>query len=219
MNILKITLVLLIINLSWNFAEAQNTQSSKIRESLNMPHVLHSMNSWYLYQIRGSNKTELTLEAVEYSELNSQNKITGIQLELFLEPGYISESAPIINKHYFAYIDESEYPELTLALNKILSNYKARKKEEKHGSLVYTTIDGITFGYRYNRENNIAYVSFPSKNGEVKFEFPDPVKIFQVLHNKLDIATKKLYLPENIEKIKKAKKTKQEKKDVIIDDI
>lgn len=198
---------------------AQIESGADLRKAIERTKTLHSFNIWQLKKVRGEDKAMLTLNAIEYSALNIPGQTFAVQFDLNLESGSVNDPTNHFTKRHYMYIDESEYTEVMVALKDIIKDYKARKKETKYGAIQYVTLDGIKLGFEYSIEKNVAYIEY-NLNGKIfrgEFQYPD--KIFELIHEQLNISGQKLYLPENEEKMKNAKKSKQDSKDVIIDDI
>lgn len=215
----RIILFALVTLLGLPCIYAQIDNAADLRKAIEAKKTLHSFNIWQLDKIRGEDKAFLTLNAIEYSELNVPEKTFAVQFDLNLEAGTVNDPANHFVKRHFMYIDKGEYAEVMVATKEIIKDYKARKETLKYGAIQYVTLDGIKLGFEYTVAKDIAYVEYNLNGGIFRGEFQYPDKIFQLIHDQLDIANRKLYLPENEEKLKKAKKSKQEAKDVIIDDI
>lgn len=218
MNKFVITLICLVV--SSFILNAQGT-SSKISQTLQKSKTLHTSDLWHVIETKGEDKSVLNLFAAEYSEFNIPSKLIGLQFELYIETTLPAESSSKLSNKFYSYIDENEYPEAILALNNLISDLNNRVKDEKDGEAFYITQDGIKIGYRLSPESEIAYIELNSLSSPKRAEFSNPLKFLQEINNVMDIVSKKLYLPENAEKLKNAKKQKQQEevKDVIIDDI
>jgi len=223
LNVMKkssVCLLIFVFIMSFNSLLGQNNSQSKIRAALNKVKTLHSYDIYHLSEVKGEEKSELNLFAIEYSEYNVPNKLTSIQFELNLETNIPGETTTKASSNYYGYIDEDEYPEVTLAITNLMEDLNDRDEKNTYGSITYITKDRICFGYILTHEKEFAFVELVENNIKIRADFSNPLKFFQALSEQLDIATKKLYLPENAEKLKNAKKSKQgDAKDVIIDDI
>lgn len=195
--------------------KAQNksgiTAISKISAELNKKQITHSIDSWQIESIKGDNKVEFLIEAVTYSALNSTNSLNGIRITLLQ---YIDKA----NK-YTIYIDDIHYSEIMVVINQMLTDYKKKVLNNRHGSMAYTTLNGIKFGFNYTEQKDEAYLSILHNQSEITCEFSSIDTFLNQFLNNINIASKHLYLPENAEKIKNVKKSNQEVKDVIINDI
>jgi len=104
-------------------------------------------------------------------------------------------------------------------LNSFKDDIISRKKDRRYGSLTYISNDGVKFDYQYKPDYEKIFITFSKGTSPVTAEFAGSEKFFIEWHDQFEIASKKLYLPENAEKLKKAKKGDGETKDVNIDDI
>lgn len=218
----KWSTIILVIGLLFSYCKinAQGNDRSIIRGVLNKDKTIHSSDIYSLSNLKGEDKAELGLFAIEYSEYNVPNKLIALQFELHIESNIPGETTAKASNFYYGYIDENEYPEVTVVITTIIDDLKSRLDKDKHGSISYITNDGICFGYIFTNEKELAFIELHENNIKVKAEFSNPLKFFEELHKQIDKATKKLYLPENVEKLKNVKKSKDEEtKDVIIDDI
>lgn len=202
------------------FASQSLFAQSEVQQVLKNKKVIHTYDIWKLVNIKGEDKTQVTINAISYNELHIPDGKLAIQFDLLIESSMVTDPTVQKEQNYFKYIDKKEYAEVKLAVSEIKKNYISRKKSEQFGSINYITQDGINIGFRYTDGQNIAYIEYLLKNGQTVIgEFSNPENFFNTLHEQLDSASKQLYLPENAAKLKNAKKSHQEVKDVIIDDI
>lgn len=210
----NITLLILAFSIIL-ITKAQNKSGSytisKISTELNKKQITHSMESWQIIATEGDNKTELIIEAVRYSALNNTNSLKGIKITLVPNSDAIKKSV--------CYIDENYYSEIMVVINQMLTEYKNKVLNKTHGSMVYTTLNGIKFGFNYSESIEVSYLSILHNESEISCEFSSIDNFLNNFLNYINIASKDLYLPENVEKSKKVKKSNQEAKDIIIDDI
>ena len=207
-----------LLIIAFNMLIATNAQNkienytvSKISTELNKKQITHSINSWQIASIEGDNKVELLIEAIKYSALNSTVNLKGLKISLLSEND--------ANKTAIIYIDDNNYSEIMVVVNQMLTDFKKKRTNGTHGSMVYTTLNGIKFGYNYTENTEVSYLSLENNQSETSCEFKEIDTFLNNFLNFINIASKDLYLPENAEKIKKVKKSNNELKDVIIDDI
>lgn len=218
MNRISLFLVLILL-LNVNCVFSQISNAADLSKAIEQKETLHSFNIWQLERIRGNDKAIVTLNAIEYYVLNTTIKTYAVQFDVNLESGSVNDPANRFVKRHYLYIQEGEYAKVMVALKEIVKDYRTKKDGEQFGSAQYVTIDGIKIGYEYTLYKDLAYIEYNLNGGTFRAEFQYPGKLLELLHDQLDIASQKLYLPEYEEKLKKAKKSKQEAKDVIIDDI
>lgn len=202
-----------------NLLIAQEKDQSQVRLSLKKTKTQHSSDLYHLTEIKGIDKAELNLYAMEYSEYNIPNKQICMQFELYTKnnSGCGSSKAKKIT---YAYVDEQEYPEVIVVITNLLSDLANKHKSEKQGSFSYTTNDGIKFGFLLTPQKACAFIEISENNTISRIEFSNPSKFYNELNKMFDIATKKLYLPANAQKLKNVKKQKGDNsKEIIIDDI
>ena len=195
-------------------SQGNNMSISKISTELNKREIIHSFISWQLASIHGNNRTELLVEAVEYRALNNNIVLKGIRITLLPD-----NTTTLLNSKLVTYIDDNNYAEIMVVINQMLIDYKKLEANNMHGGMSYASLYGVKFGFNYTSKIERGYISIVDSNMETSFEYSN---IESFLNNMLlyfNTASKELYLPENIEKIKKVKKSKQKIKDVVIDDI
>lgn len=217
--VVQILIFVLFISLQPLFAQLGKAPASKLSEALAQKQIVHSLNVWELEELKSENKFILFLEAVQYSSPNIPEQLKGIRLT-FISETVVSENSLAKNSKVLeAFIDASEYSELMVALNQMLIEFKKGEKSAQKGEMYYTTLSGIRFGFLKTVKKNAAILSLQFSDAEVVAEFSGTEKFLTEMKQFIDIASKDLYLPENIEKMKNVKKSNQEAKDVIIDDI
>lgn len=220
MKVLTFILLALVIAVSSKAQNHSNTVfESKIARELTSVQTIHNIESWQLIAIKGINKVELVLEAIEYSSATNSEILKGIEVKLIPESLASSSDVTKSMKLFEAFIDQAEYAEVMVVINKMSADFKKRSSIKKRGSQLYTTKGGIKFGYIYSDRKEVGLISILFNDSEIYAEFSNIDKFFIDLRTNIDIASKELYLPENAEKLKNAKKSNQEVKDVIIDDI
>lgn len=191
---------------------------SEISEALKEREVLHITNIWKIDALKSDNKLEVIFEAVDYKALSKATLKKGLKIT-FLSESMNGTVAAKSASEFEAYLDEPEYPGTLVAVNQFIRDINKRDANNLHGSMSYITKSGIKIGYLLSTTKEIAYISLIYSNAEIKAEFSNPKRFFEDFKEYLDIVSKDLYLPENMEKLKKVKKSSQEAKDVIIDDI
>ena len=217
-----LTFILLALSLAVS-SVAQNQNGtvfeSKIATELKKIQTIHTLESWQLTALKGINKMELLLEAVDYRAENSTTNLKGIKVKLI--PESLTSISDVTKSMllFEGFIDNSEYAEVMVVLNKMSADFKKRNPVKKRGSMDYTTKGGIKFGFIYTESKEVGLISILYSDVEISVEFSTIEKFLNDLRTYIDIASKDLYLPENAEKLKNAKKSNQEVKDVIIDDI
>ncbi|MDA3894104.1 MAG: hypothetical protein PF517_20790 [Salinivirgaceae bacterium] len=192
---------------------------SKILTELDKKQTTHSVESWELESTKGINKVNLVIEAVKYTSQDGSNEQKGIKMILIPEYINTDNELALSSKELVSYIDNSEYPEIIVVLNTMLNDYRKKEDNNSHGSMTYITEGNIKIGFVQTEQKEIAYLSILYSKAEVICEFSDIDDFLSELKNYIDVASKELYLPENVEKLRKAKKSNHEAKDVIINDI
>jgi hypothetical protein len=192
---------------------------SKIADALNKKQVNHTLNTWQLEELKSDNKFTVSIDAVEYSTLNSTEKLKGLKLSFKSENVENESNAAKTLRSFEAYIDFQDYAEILVVINQLKSELAKREKANQKGSNTYITKGGIKFGYDYTASKEAAFISLLYSNAEVMVEFSNIDKFLGQFKGFVEIASKDLYLPQNSDKLKKAKKSNLEAKDVIIDDI
>ncbi|HAM99617.1 MAG TPA: hypothetical protein DCQ26_13495 [Marinilabiliales bacterium] len=200
-------------------AQYGKAPASKLSEALAQKQVTHSLNVWELEALKSDNKFVVFCEAVQYSSSNKPDVLKGIRLTFLSENGNSDNNLAKTAKVLEVFIDQSEYSELMVALNQMLAEFKKIEKTSQKCEMSYLTSGGIKFGFVQTPKKVAATIGLQYSEAEVVAEFAGIEKFLTEMKEYIDIATKDLYLPENIEKLKKVKKTNQEAKDVIIDDI
>lgn len=219
MKTVKLFLTLLLVYFLFIASTSAQVKEVKLHKAFDAPHIMHTTNTWQLNQDKGENKAELTMDAVEYTAIGTSTHLSGIILQLKFETPINADGSAKSNQYYYAYIDEDEFPEFILVLNNFKDDIINRKKDKRYGSLTYITNDGIKIDYQYKPDYEKVFVTFLKSSTVVNAEFNNNEKFFSTWKDQIDIASKKLYLPENAEKLKKAKKGDSDAKDVKIDDI
>lgn len=192
--------------------------TSQISKALVNAQVIHQIDLWDIADESAENKMDVFFEAVQYSAKNNSEIKKGFKIT-FISTSGDEDGAAKSSSEFEAYIDESEYPGVIVAINQIINDINKRDANDKKGSMTYITNSGIKIGYLIGSNKEIAFISMLYSNAEIKAEFSSPDNFFEEFKEYIEIASKDLYLPENLEKLKKVKKSTQEAKDVIIDDI
>lgn len=197
---------------------SDNQPTSKISDALQKRQVTHQVNLWNIAQLHADNKFNVYIEAAEYKATNSSDILQGIKFTLFSESSDIMGVA-LTSNTFESYLDESGYAEFLVAVNQILNQIKTKMNSNSLGSSSFISKSGIKIGFLIGADKEIAYLSILYDSYEIRSEFSNPNKFFENLKEYMNIVAKELYLPKNIEKLKKVKKSNQEAKDVIINDI
>lgn len=198
-----------------DFGKAPETN---ISAELAKPLVMHTEKCWKLDKVNGTNRMDLVIEAVEYTAKGA-TPLKGVKFTLLPEGSTAGEAVAQSSKEFVSYIEKSEYSEVTVVLNQMLSEFKKMDNDDIKASMSYITKGGIEFGFINNDQKEVGFLSLVLSNAVISCEYYDIDDFLTDLRDHIDIASKDLYLPENAEKLKKAKKGNQEVKDVIIDDI
>lgn len=191
---------------------------SKISEAIIKKQTTHVLDIWEINKVDAENNLELYIDAVKYSAVNSSESLKAVKFTLISESNSDDNAAKTASE-FEAYLDETEYPEVLVVVNQIIADIKSKETRNLMGSIIYTTKGGIKFGHIISSSKEIAFISLLYSNAEIRAEFSNAEKFYEDLKKHLEIASKDLYIPENLEKLKKVKKSNQEAKDVIIDDI
>lgn len=212
--LLTVFLSLLLLN---NNAKGQ----AEIRKVLEEPETIHLLDLWQLEEFKGTEKEEFMMNAFEYKKTEGGTNLSGIQLSLLIKTEIkVDNSSTKNSNNYYAYIDETEFPKLMLTINRLYKEVKYRLRIKKYSHIFYKTKDNITIGFTFTKQKKVAFFIFENEKVSVKCELPDPEKFFDTFYKKMDITNKKLYLPENLRKLKNVKKSKSKNvKDVNVDDI
>lgn len=220
MNYLKPILLTALLSSFLLLTNNTNGQA-KIREILEEAETIHILDLWQLEKFKGTEKEEFIMNVFEYKKPETGTMLSGIFLDLLIKTEIkVDNSSTKNSNNYYAYIDETEFPKLMLTINRLYKEVKYRLKIKKYSSLSYKTKDNIRIGFTFTEQKKVAFFIFENEKTSVKCELPDPDKLFETFYKKMDIANKKLYLPENLRKMKEVKKNKSKNtKDANIDDI
>jgi len=218
--------VFALLFLVFGLALTSNSQSqnaapfaSKIATELNKNQTLHTLDSWLLDEVKGVNKMQLVLEAVKYNNSKSTVVLKGLKLELIPEAVVGESATKLSSKQLVAFIDDTEYSEVMVIINQMITDFTKAELSKKQGIMTYTTKSGVKFGFIFKDKKEVGFISILSSDAEIACEFANIEKFLTEFRNYIDICAKDLYLPENAEKLKKAKKSNQEAKDVNVEDI
>ncbi len=214
-----VALFIILINYASLAQSAYETPvHSKISEALKNKKTVHLLKSWQLYQTKSVQKSMVSIDAIVYTNMNSNEQLKGLKITIKSKHknGF---GNPATNGIYEWYIDQQDYAELLVVINQFIASYKKSKWTRQYTTASYTTKNELQFGYQYTEDIKIGFLSFAIDTKRTRVEFPNIEKFLTQFKYCLEIASKELYLPQNIEKIKKVKKSKQEVKDVKTDDI
>jgi len=193
--------------------------SSRISDALNQKQVSHILDIWQLGEFKSTNKFNVIMDAVQYRSLNKTESYKGLRVKFIAEANSNENNLSVSAKQFEAFFEDADYPEVLVAINQFITEFKKMKPAAKNGAMSFITKSGIKIGFNYTKNQEVAYISFLYSDAEIMAEFSGLEKFLIELKSVMDIAYKELYLPENAEKLKKVKKSTQEAKDVIIDDI
>jgi len=217
--LLLFTIVLGLVNEASTQTLYGKAPSSKISDALNQKQVSHLLDLWQLGDFKSTNKFTVIMDAVQYRSLNKTELYKGLRVKFIAEATSNETNLSISAKQFEAFFEDADYPEVLVAINQFITEFKKMKLGANNGAMSYITKSGIKIGFNYTKNQEVAYISILFSDAEIMAEFSTIEKFLIELKSLLDIAYKELYLPENAEKLKKVKKSTQEAKDVIIDDI
>ena len=209
-NIILITIFIVNISIV-NAQDSTLFQTSKISTELNKKQITHSIDSWQIASIKGTNNTTLTIDAIKYKNLNNNIILEGVRLSFNTK-----------NNIFYIYVDQDDYSEIMVVINQMQTEYKSRKKEHKYGNMSYKTLTNIEFGFNYTIKNSNGYISIklPHNKNDIIYISKDIDSFLNNFLSYINIASKKLYMPENIRKSIKVKNKKNINTNIInIDDI
>jgi hypothetical protein len=190
-------LILFSVNILVTNAQIDTSNTSKIQKELNKIQVIHSVKSWQIASIKSKNNINITIDAIEYKNLNDDNSLKGIKLFLSFK-----------NQQYTTYIDKDDYSEIMVVLNQLITEYNNKITTKEYGDMSYRTATGIEIGFNYSKNNNNSYISLPANNKNILCLFPVKDNFLENLLEYINIASNNLYLPKNIKKRENVKKRK-----------